>query len=310
MGNKALLMAVVVTVFISTAYARALDTAPPVDPATLPAVMESDAALPDFTVYHPRDLAGASKIPILAWAEGGCANVGNAYAEFLAEIASHGYLVVAVGPIVPDYRAPLMPRPTDSTPPAKLQPAGAAPTVPPGATPRKLIQAIDWAVGENDREGSKYFHRLDSSKIAVMGHSCGGVQAGWAVLHDPRIRTIIFGNSGLFPEPRFGMDVSSADLAQVKVPVAYFLGGVTDVAYPPAEENLQHYKGVPVFMGSVNVGHGGTYHDPQGGEFARATIAWLDWQLKGDAKAARLFEGTQCGLCKDSQWSIQRRASD
>jgi hypothetical protein len=307
MGNRTLLMSVAVTLFVSTVYARSLDTAPPADPATLPAAMESDPTLPDFTIYHPRNLSDASKLPILVWAEGGCANVGNAYAVFLSEIASNGYFIVAVGPIVPDYRAPLMPRPTTSTPPAKLQPAGAAPTLPPGATPKKLIQAIDWAVTENEQQGSPYYHKLDTNEIAAMGHSCGGVQAGWAVLNDSRIKTVIFGNSGLFPEPRFGMDVSSSDLARLKVPVAYFIGGPTDVAYPPAEENLPHYSNVPVFIGNVNVGHGGTYHDPNGGEYARATIAWLNWQLKGDAKGARLFKGPKCGLCEDPQWSVQQK---
>jgi len=28
-------------------------------------------------------------------------------------------------------------------------------------------------------------------------------------------------------------------------------------------------------------------------------LAWLNWQLRGDAKAGALFVGDNCGLCND-----------
>ena len=61
------------------------------EPAPPPyrAVMESDPGLPTHTVYRPADLAalGKTKLPILAWANGACANEGDAFAKFLTEIA-------------------------------------------------------------------------------------------------------------------------------------------------------------------------------------------------------------------------------
>jgi len=33
-------------------------------------------------------------------------------------------------------------------------------------------------------------------------------------------------------------------------------------------------------------------------------LAWLDWQLKGDAQAVHTFAGPDCALCKDSDWWI------
>jgi hypothetical protein len=55
------------------------------------------------------------------------------------------------------------------------------------------------------------------------------------------------------------------------------------------------------------VGHGGTFQEPNGGAAASVAVSWLDWQLRGDATAARLFVGEDCGLCRDAKWTYQRR---
>jgi hypothetical protein len=34
-------------------------------------------------------------------------------------------------------------------------------------------------------------------------------------------------------------------------------------------------------------------------------VAWLDWQVKGDQAASRLFMGADCGLCKRPEWHVQ-----
>ena len=55
---------------------------------------------PDFTehtVYRPADMRRAGKLPIIAFANGACRNTSTEYAAFLSELASHGYLVIAVG---------------------------------------------------------------------------------------------------------------------------------------------------------------------------------------------------------------------
>ena len=41
-----------------------------------------------------------------------------------------------------------------------------------------------------------------------------------------------------------------------------------------------------------------------------AAIAWLDWRLKGDAKAAKWFAGKDCGLCRDARWTVKARGLD
>ena len=65
---------------------------------------------------------------------------------------------------------------------------------------------------------------------------------------------------------------------------------------------------MPAFFGWLPVAHGGTYFtEPNGGRFADIATAWLDWQLKGDRKAARLFSGKNCGLCRNSPWTVRRK---
>ncbi len=185
-------------------------TAPPQSgsdvPATTPigsgpyrAVMEVAASLPTHTMYHPADLAAAGRLPVVVWGNGACANAGDRFRWFLSDIASYGYLVIAVGPIGN--------KSSWSAPPMAPIPPGASPAIPPGRAGQlppplthsvQLLDALDWATTENERPASPLYHRLDVHAVAAMGQSCGGAQA-LEVSADPRIRTTILWNSGLFP---------------------------------------------------------------------------------------------------------------
>src|SRR5947199_4522261 len=63
-----------------------------------PAISEAASGLPTHTLYRPRDLAGVSggRLPIVLFANGACANDNRFFRPFLTEVASHGYLVVAI----------------------------------------------------------------------------------------------------------------------------------------------------------------------------------------------------------------------
>jgi hypothetical protein len=37
------------------------------------------------------------------------------------------------------------------------------------------------------------------------------------------------------------------------------------------------------------VSHGGTYSQPNGGDFARVAVAMLNWQLKGEKNESKMF---------------------
>src|SRR6185436_2070141 len=57
-------------------------------------------------------------------------------------------------------------------------------------------QAINWAIAQNGDNASPYKGKLDVSKIAVFGHSCGGLQA-LEVSGDPRVSTTLVVDSGI-----------------------------------------------------------------------------------------------------------------
>ena len=37
-------------------------------------------------------------------------------------------------------------------------------------------------------------------------------------------------------------------------------------------------------------------------------LAWLQWQLKGDKQAAKLFQGDPCGLSQREGWTVEKNA--
>lgn len=108
------------------------------------AIMEVDPSLPTHTVYRPAKLAalGSKKLPIIAWGNGACVNVGNRFRQFLTEIASHGYLVIAIGPIGPK-EMEAAPQPAPPPKPGEAVAAPRPPTGPPATTASQLIDAIN-----------------------------------------------------------------------------------------------------------------------------------------------------------------------
>lgn len=62
-----------------------------------------------------------------------------------------------------------------------------------------------------------------------------------------------------------------------------------------------------VFAANLNVGHGGTYGRPHGGDFAIVATAWFQWQLKGDRQAVKMFVGEPCGVAKMEGWKVDKK---
>ena len=73
-------------------------------------------------------------------------------------------------------------------------------------------------------------------------------------------------------------------------------------------DDFHRISHVPACAINYPVGHGGTYGQPHGGEFTIAALAWLDWQMKGDLEAAKMFKGPDCGLLKREGWKIEKNA--
>lgn len=258
------------------------------------AIMVTEPSLEAHTIFRPEDLSKFGKknpLPILVWGNGACTNSPWEHQNFLSEIASHGFMIVAIG----------------------HWPAEGARYNGPMSKTEQQIEGLDWAIAQNTDKNSPYYGKLDVNNIAAAGMSCGGLQT-LVNAADERLKTIMICNSGAFINPATAvpnMPMPTKDeLMNIHTPVLYLLGGPTDIAYENAMDDFVRINHVPVFAANYPVGHGGTYGQPHGGEFSVVALAWLEWQLKGDKEAGSLFTGTPCGLASRPDWTADKKNID
>lgn len=243
------------------------------------AVAVREKSLPDFVVYRPMNIDAAmtvgrpgmfatgqpkkEKLPVLIFCNGGCMDTSIGYENMLTDIASYGYVVVAIGEL-----QMLAQHEKDQH------------------TPSSMVKlALDWICDP----ASPYYNYIDTEKIAAAGHSCGGAQV-LANAADPRLKTYLILNAGMGKMTM--ADASAKSLKNLHGPILYLVGGTSDVAWQNAQQDYKAIKRVPVVLAdNTQSGHGGTYEQPNGGANARMVRAWLDWQLKGGQENERLFIG-------------------
>ncbi len=287
------------------------------------AIMTTDGSLVTHTIYRPADLRSfgdKEKLPIVVYGNGACRDGSYQMRNLLSEVASHGFLVIAVGPI-------------------KNAIFGTEPSAKGVSDPKSLLEAVDWAVAQNANRASVLFGKVNTGAVAVMGQSCGGLMAMGAS-SDPRVTTTVMLNSGLFATPRISPNgsagqtagqgtrmslpqIGKSELKKLHGPVVYFTGGEHDGATRNAADDYTLIDQVPVLHASYDFseqvretgnrswGHyPATYREPDGGDFARAVSAWLQWQLKQDHEAAKMFRGNPCGLVKNPRWTVAKKKID
>ena len=227
------------------------------------------------------DLGGTEKYPIFVWGEGGCSQNGLSNSAAMAEIASHGYFVVA-----------------DGTPNGSGSRSMTSDVVGMG---KPLLAYVDWAIAENGKSCSAYYQSLDTMKIGANGFSCGGLMSE-GTAGDPRITTWGLNSSGL-------LGGNAAFYKTIHTPVLIVLGGSDDIAYENGERDYDNISalGIPIMLFSKALGHGGDLFSARGGDFAKIDVAWLNWQLKGDETATGkgLLVGSGCTYCTNAAWEVK-----
>ena len=258
------------------------------------AVMKEEASLSEHTIFVPQDLSvfnAKKQMPVLVWGNGACTNSPWEHYKFLNEIASYGYIVVATGFIPMDdqpFRGPM-------------------------SRTEQQIESIDWVIAQNADPNSPYYQKIDVKNICVAGMSCGGLQTLYNCA-DPRIKTLMICNSGLFNQENAGSAVGGmpmppkSKLNEIHSSIIYILGGEKDIAYGNGMDDFHRITHVPACAANFPVGHGGTYREAHGGEFSVVALAWLNWQLKGDKKAAKMFQGKVSELSQRKDWTLEKNA--
>jgi len=289
-------------------------------------VIEQDPGLMTHTIYRPANLT-AAKYPLLVWGEGGCAKNGLTFPEYLSEIASYGFVIVADGPPVqgggPGGGGPGAGKGAPGGGPGGAKGSGAPGAAKGGASAAgaakggapagagnmldgsALIAAMNWMDREIKDPKSRFYQKVDTAHVAAMGMSCGGLMS-YGASADPRIATVGIWNSGMF-DPKDQKIIDG-----IHSPMIIITGGDSDIAHDNGKKDFEVMPPrVPIFYGVYpSVGHGGTYNQDNGGAFGQVAVAWLKWQLQGDtsAKGKGYFLGEKCTLCTDANWQVQSRS--
>ena len=233
------------------------------------AIAVKEETMEDFVIYRPKDMlyahARCGALPVLLFGNGGCSDTSVGYERMLSEVASHGYIVVAIG----EMRDSLNERPIGQT------------------ESLELMRGLDLIMQKNRTKGTEYYNMVDSAKIAAAGHSCGGAQVLYNA-GDPRLKTYLILNAGMGDMEMAG--ASRGSLHRLHAPILYIVGGPSDVAYENAQKDYARISHVPVCLANHPAsGHGGTYYDKYGGDYGRLVLDWLDWHLKDRQDNAKIF---------------------
>lgn len=249
------------------------------------AVAVTEKSLPGYVVYRPKDLYYASvrekRLPVLIWCNGGCMDTSVDYERMLTEVASRGYVVIAIG--------------------AMEQSRNSRKQV---HTESEMVGvAISWICEQVKDKKSDYYDCVDVSKMAAAGHSCGGAQVLYNAADD-HLKTCLILNAGMGDMEMAGANTQS--LAALHCPTLYITGGPQDVAYNNAALDYKRISHVPVVWGDMpSSGHAGTYNKKGGGDYGRMILSWLDWHLKGKTEFSKIF--LQADLEQFPGWTMQHK---
>ena len=306
-----------------------------------------DASCPGFTIYRPQNLkevvARQGALPVIVYANGACFNNNVEMRLLLSEVASYGYVAAAIGPydeedvmaqwkgvlqsaypetkgeVVMANGEKILPLTAEERKAREEQQAKQREEAQKKAKkskkqqaetpfrtyPKQLLEVLSWLTDQNADAKSEYYHCLDLDHVAAMGQSCGGAQV-LGVSHDPRIKTCVMLNSGIGDMEMMG--TTKENLKNLHQPMFYMIGGPGDIAYANAQKDYERIAdNIPVVMLNSKDGHSGTYYEKHGGNYAKAVVKWLDWQLKGRVAQSALFLDDEYLKMKFPEWQGVRK---
>jgi dienelactone hydrolase len=136
-------------------------------------------------------------MPLIAWGNGGCATDPSSHRNTLIELASHGYVIAADGIAGGN--------------------TGASQSM-----VKDMKASLDWFM----KGGAAKYGTVNTNNITTMGHSCGGLEAMSTAYRDERVKRVVLFNIAIFQDERRYL------LSEIKIPVAWFVGGPNDMGYP------------------------------------------------------------------------------
>lgn len=174
-----------------------------------PVSFTTSDSLSRHTIYAP-SAEPDSSMPVLVWGNGACSDDGTSAQNFLAQIASYGFVAIASG-----------------------TPGGAGGST----TVEWMTEAVEWTVA-----GAGGLN-VDSASIMAAGFSCGGTEA-YEMEKNEAVSTIGILNSGLLGNYEFASQLTKPIMFALGGPedIAYenVSGAISDFASLSMEERLHH----------------------------------------------------------------------
>lgn len=315
------------------------------------AIAVGDASLPTHMIYRPADLKGYVQengpIPILLYANGACANNSLEMSRLLSEVASYGFLAIAIGPYgdfpddmfynkwksvvrgsYPETKlVAIMGNGESLTPYTEAELAAQAAE---RDAARKAAAAAAKKSKKKAVPAPEPFHTYSRQLLEAMDWITDqNADAGSEYYHMVDLdKVAAMGQScggaqvlAVAHDPRIKtclifnsgigeMSMSGASkesLANLHTPMLYLNGGTADVAYPNAIGDYGRIESLPVVKITTLDGHHGTYYEAHAGLYAVVCRTWLDWILKGNVASSALFLSDEYEALAFPQWSFERK---
>ena len=168
-------------------------------------------------------------------------------------------------------------------------------------------KTLDWLLHENEREGSVFFQKVDTSNIGIVGHSQGGVGTFNAVTVQPHagLYRAVVALSPTNEETAEALKIPY-DISKVKVPVLMAAGTVSDFEVKmviPLDIMKRMYARLSVpkaMMRRKECDHGQMLYFADG-----YVTAWFMWLLQNDKEAAKAFVGEKPELLTNPLYQDQ-----
>ena len=154
--------------------------------------------------------------------------------------------------------------------------------------------ALNFMFAENEKADSKFFHKMDLTKVGAMGHSQGSGGTS-AASSDARINTVILWNGGAQANKPYLAVSGERDIGDTGSPTT--LSNPVNAAPRPAAYVYFHHVPMTIAMQPTggSAGHLTLMMEPERvEEFA---LAWFDMMLKQKPEAKAMFIGDTCTLC-------------
>jgi len=200
-------------------------------------------------LFRPDELGKDGVLhPVFVWGCGG-QSMPSSYMTELTEIATHGFVVIAEVEMIGDDGKP-------------------------------LLAAADWIVAENERADSPLYHKLNTSRLGLGGHSIGSVNSFLAGT-DPRWTTTIHVAGGSLDNVNDPSAPTTGKGGKSLIHPTAYICSESDI-FGNVEKTQKDYDNttVPVFFTIM----AGAEHIGAVGEGLPVIIAWLRWQLADEAE--------------------------